>query len=465
MRRPYDNNGAARQKTPYCCVLGASFDSGNLGVNALAASTVAAIQDSFPGARVFFLDYGKSPARYQVRHDGGVTEVELVNLRFSWRVYLRNNIARLIATTLLLRLLPAPRLRERLIRQNLYLSRIQSADIVGSLAGGDSFSDIYGLRRLWYVGLPQLLVLFLGKPLVILPQTLGPFETRIARTLATFILRHAEQVFARDEQSLEAVRPLMGDRASRARLAFDMAFLLEPIAPVEKPEWLRKTSQSCPRVGVNVSGLLYHGGYSRDNMFGLKADYRELVRSIVRYFLEEEGAEVVLVPHVFGNEADLDSDSGACAEIHADFIRQHPQRVHLLRETYDQHEIKFLIGQCSFFLGSRMHACIAALSQCVPAVGLAYSGKFAGVLGSVGVENLVVDLRRCGAEDVLSRIRRAYFRRADTSRALVARIPSAKRSVAALFRGVCFEPRSRTRLPAESAGDELVQRGAHGMEN
>ena len=49
---------------------------------------------------------------------------------------------------------------------------------------------------------------------------------------------------------------------------------------------------------------------------------------------------------------------------------------------------KAVIGQCDFFIGSRMHACIAALSQGVPCVGVAYSMKFAGVFDTVGMERM-----------------------------------------------------------------------------
>jgi len=38
---------------------------------------------------------------------------------------------------------------------------------------------------------------------------------------------------------------------------------------------------------------------------------------------------------------------------------------------YGPSETKFLIGHCDFFVGARMHACIAAVSQYVPAVTLA----------------------------------------------------------------------------------------------
>ena len=422
-----------RPGTPVCCILGASFGTRNLGVNALASSTVASILHSFPGARVFFLDYGKSPATYQVRHGKGVASVELVNLRFSWKLYLRNNIARLLATALVLKLVPLKTVRERLISRNPYLKPIQNADIIGSLAGGDSFSDIYGLRRFFYVSLPQLLVLLLDKPLVLLPQTLGPLNGRVARTVGGFIMRRAKRVYARDQESLDEVRHLMGRNHSKLAFSYDMAFLLEPVAPLNKPGWLANKGPTPPLVGLNVSGLLYMGGYTRNNMFGLKSDYRELVRQIIGYFIEQKGAQVVLVPHVFGGGDDLESDVAAGAAIYEELGSQYHGKLQLISEEYDEHEMKHLIGQCDFFLGSRMHSCIAALSQGVPAVGLAYSKKFLGVLRTIGAERLVVDLRELDAKKIMALVEAAYMSREETAAQLAREMPAVKENVSMLF--------------------------------
>jgi colanic acid/amylovoran biosynthesis protein len=444
-------SGPDRRGTPVCCILGASFGTRNLGVSALAASTVASILSSFPDARIFFLDYGKSPATCQVKHAAGVATVELVNLRFSWKLHLRNNIARLLATALVLKLAPSKNLRERLVRRNPYLKQIAEADIIGSLAGGDSFSDIYGLRRFFYVALPQLLVLFLDKPLTLLPQTFGPFNGLVTRKVAGFILRNAEQVYARDRESLDEIRPLMGRSRSQPAFSPDMAFLLEPVPPIKQSGGLNNNEQNTPLVGLNVSGLLYGGGYTRNNMFGLKSDYKELVRQIIDWFIVQMGARVVLVPHVFGSAGDLESDTAAGAAICRELGDQYRGRLQMISEEYDQHEMKHLIGQCDFFIGSRMHACIAALSQGVPAVGLAYSKKFLGVLRSVGAEGLVADLRERDTREVMALVENAYRLRKKTRSDLAGRMPLVRQEVANLFARTVSERKGLLRLDKKIA--------------
>lgn len=457
MSRP---SGSGRRGSPVCCILGASFGTRNLGVSALASSTVASILSSFPDASVFFLDYDKLPATYQVRHIAGVATVELVNLRFSWKLHLRNNIARLLATALLLRLFPSKTVRERLISRNPFLMPIQNADIIGSLAGGDSFSDIYGIRRFFYVALPQLLVLLLDKPLILLPQTIGPFNGSVARTVAGFILRRADRVYARDMESLDEVRPLLKRKQSKAGFAYDMAFLLEPVPPIKLPKWSMSRGNKTPLVGLNVSGLLFGGGYTKNNMFGLKSDYKDLIQQIIEYFIVQKGARVVLVPHVFGSASSLESDTGANAAVCREFGNRYPGKLEVVSEEHNQHEMKYLIGKCDFFLGSRMHACIAALSQGVPAVGLAYSKKFLGVLSTVGAENLVADLRECDAVEIIALIDRAYASREDIKSRIMCKMPVIRQKVAGLFAQISPVGGSAAVYKRNTCADPILTRSA-----
>jgi colanic acid/amylovoran biosynthesis protein len=416
-------------------LLGASFGTKNLGVAALTCGTVASVFHSFPNARLFLVDYGIEPATYEIMHPGGVATVELVNIRFSKRFYLRNNIAYLLFISFLLHLLPSCKWRAWIQRHNHVLKAIHEADVIGSIAGGDSFSDIYGLRRLIYVALPQVLVQILGKPLVLLPQTLGPFKGTFARAVARSIIKRSKMVYTRDPDGVEAIRGLTGLDTERLAFAFDMGFALEPHIKTERiPDWIARYDRSIPLVGLNVSGLLYNGGYTRCNTFGIRVDYRRLIHDLIDLLVRKNGIHVMLVPHVFGTREDSESDVIACRKVYYNIGDRLREALHLVEEEYDQHEIKALIGRCDFFIGSRMHACIAAISQCVPTVGLAYSRKFHGVFQSVGMEELVIDIRELDGNSIIAAVDRDYQLRSELREKLEAKIPAVRASVLGLFR-------------------------------
>jgi polysaccharide pyruvyl transferase WcaK-like protein len=179
------------------------------------------------------------------------------------------------------------------------------------------------------------------------------------------------------------------------------------------PKNFDKKSGGKKAVGVNVNGLMFNGGYTRGNMFGLKLDYREFIQVLIKALAVEHSGEIWLIPHTYGRSGDVESDNEANNMVLRCLPDQIRSRVKAVNHEYDCHEIKGIIGNCEFFVGSRMHSCIAALSQGVPCVGVAYSMKFKGVFESVGMEDWVVDGRSCTEEQAVDLILRRYRAAAD----------------------------------------------------
>jgi polysaccharide pyruvyl transferase WcaK-like protein len=88
---------------------------------------------------------------------------------------------------------------------------------------------------------------------------------------------------------------------------------------------------------------------------------------------------------------------------------------------------------CDFFIGSRMHACIAALSQCIPTVGIAYSKKFSGVFESIQVGHLVADPRIINEKKILEIIENAFDDRQNIKEGLQKMIPQVKKQILSIF--------------------------------
>jgi polysaccharide pyruvyl transferase WcaK-like protein len=316
--------------------------------------------------------------------------------------------------------------------RNAWLRSLLDSDFIGDIRGGDSFSDIYGFRRFLEGNLPIMSAILLGRPYTLLPQTYGPFRSRASRLIAAAILKQALAVLTRDRHCEGTVRVLAG---KPPRFCPDVAFTLDPLKPNQvrwSPPEFDINVQQHPLVGINVSGLLYMGGYTGRNMFGLRSDYRGLIERVVEHFLSSTEATVVLLPHTFGAE----SEEEACASILQSVRRASRHRTFMLSAPLSDREVKWLIGRTDFFIGSRMHACIAALSQCVPAVGFAYSDKFLGVFESAGVGDATIDLRRFETTQVVHRVVTAFNERAKTARELRARMPMIQKDILDVFQGL-----------------------------
>jgi polysaccharide pyruvyl transferase WcaK-like protein len=138
-------------------------------------------------------------------------------------------------------------------------------------------------------------------------------------------------------------------------------------------------------------------------------DYPGLIHDLIRHFQgHPDGCEVHLVPHVIVREGRMSSedDLRACAALAEAF----PGSV-LAPAFATPSEAKSYIAGMDFFMGARMHACIAAFSSGVPVIPMAYSRKFAGLFGSIGYDR-TVDCTTESAEAIRTKIIAAFDKRA-----------------------------------------------------
>lgn len=261
-----------------------------------------------------------------------------------------------------------------LIRSGIkFKSAIQKCDVVFDTSGGDSFSDIYGSNRIIHQLLPKEIVIRAGVPLVFTPQTIGPFKSSIWKLLAIKVMNRSQLIFARDNLSYGFLRENLNNDTIYE--ATDMAMAL----PYQQPSM--NTNQNRCKVGINVSGLLYHGGYTGKNQFNTIGDYASLIQDIILFFINKQ-CEVHLIPHVIGSG--IESDNEVCKKL----INKY-RGIYYSGEFRNPVDAKNYIAQMDFFVGSRMHSTIAAISAGVPVIPLSYSRKFEGLFSTIGYDYCV----------------------------------------------------------------------------
>jgi colanic acid/amylovoran biosynthesis protein len=418
-------------------LLGAAFDTGNMGVSALAESAVKCILHRWPDAEITLLGSGRVVREEQLRIGDKIMCIKKLPICFCSNIFLENHFIVLCFHAFLFKLFNGDRFNRFCIQRNASLKHILRLGMVADITGGDSFSDIYGMRRFVLGFLRKWIVLLFNKDLVMLPQTYGPFKRRLARAMARHILNRAKLIYSRDKAGVEYVNALLNNRGNeKVRFAPDIAFVLDARRPkhidIEPSADVR--AQDSIVVGLNISGLLFNGGYNRNNMFGLSCNYRELIIAVIEMLLQDHRVSILLIPHVFPPANNMvESDSDACLRIYEQLKRKYSNRIFIVKGEYDQGEIKYIIGLSDFFIGSRMHACIAAISQGIPAVGIAYSRKFYGVFESIGLEMYVADAQRFGRDALLKVAKSAVADRNKVHEHLFKIMPEIKASVLNVF--------------------------------
>lgn len=240
---------------------------------------------------------------------------------------------------------------------------IKQVEYVAAINGGDGFSDIYNTTS-FLNRLPDInLAMKFNIPVIILPQTLGPFRESKNKVIADRILCYASQIFVRDDKyasDLEA----MGLKYEQTR---DLSYYMKP-----EPFNIEIKANA---IGINISGLAYSNKFR--TLSGQFSTYPYLINKLIVYFQQKNIALIMQFR----------------IDITCSF------------------QIKFIISQMKFFIGTRMHANFAAMYTGVPLFGLAYSYKFQGAFEANGIYDstaMINDISEKEADAIVERIVTKY---------------------------------------------------------
>lgn len=381
-------------------IAGASPDTTNLGVTALCYSVLSTLRAHCPNASVGVLDGGNGIRRDRFLIGEAEIEVYRIGLRIGRRYDLTSNASR-VRWSLRHPSIPNPIARA-----------LRSARAVLDISGGDSFTDLYGPKRFHSVVTIKRLALDAGCPLILLPQTYGPFRDPECKAVAADLCRRATAAWARDSRSFAILKDLLGDSfdPERHHDGVDVAFLLperDPNSALPQPIRTLLNERPRPIAGLNVSGLIYNDPESAKTRYGFKADYNALCLQLVEA-LVADGAEVLLIPHVGPPPPNVESDPTANADLLARLSPATRSRVHAVPFLHDPQAAKWVIARVDWFCGMRMHATIAGLSSGVPTAAISYSPKTLGVFEACGVGDAVHDPTRSAEAILLSKVIQAF---------------------------------------------------------
>lgn len=351
------------------CLAWHNFNSANYGVGALAIAHFAMIVEAAENNNIELqVDTLGTP------NNGELRIREEIEERFGLKIKHIDYSLRDIA--------------KGLVKFDLSLFRLfNKYDIVFDIGEGDSFSDIYGQKRFLLLSITKILSLMQCRKSVTAPQTIGPFNRKISSIIARKLLSKSDAVYVRDDKSSCYLNELKVQHV----LVSDVAFSL----PFDSAETFKNA------IGLNVSGLLWNGGYNKNNQFGLTVDYQCLIDEIIKRFLAR-GKIIHLIAHVIADVVEVEDDYRVCENIKS---KHHGDaRVVLAPKFTSPIAAKSYISRMEFFTGARMHATIAAISSGVPTVPVAYSRKFSGVFGSLGYHYTINSYGGISTDDFLIKL-------------------------------------------------------------
>lgn len=261
----------------------------------------------------------------------------------------------------------------------------KNADIIFDFTLGDSFSDIYGSERYIKTNLLKAAAIKYNSRFILGPQTYGPYTRGWARSWASKIIGKSYKVYSRDEASA-VVLEKMGNRD--VTVVTDIAFAL----PYDKKDI------QCGdkiKVAINPSGLLWRGGYTGDNQFGLSIDYQDYCKGIVESLLNRGDVEIYLLPHVGTSDGNMENDREACKRLHELY-----PATHVIDDINSPMLAKDYIAAMDVLVAARMHATVGGVSAGVATIPVAYSRKFKGLFDNIGYE-YVLDVKKLSTKEAI----------------------------------------------------------------
>ncbi|MGH2406303.1 MAG: polysaccharide pyruvyl transferase CsaB [bacterium] len=283
--------------------------------------------------------------------------------------------------------------------------------------GGSLVQDVTSARSaLYYLGV-MAAASARHVPVAVIGQGVGPVRRPWVRRLTRWTFDRADAISLRDSESARTLEAIGVSRP--VHRGADLAFLMPPAPPARVAELLARSGLDAAgaRVGVVLRpwpGLL---------------DVSSIANEVRQFAANRRAAVAVFL---FDRVRDR-AASGAVASAAAG----------RLLEVATPQDLLGLIGTMDLVVGVRLHALVFAVSQAVPAVGLAYDPKVAAFAAEQGLAALPVGAPAAALHKALEE---AWDRREALRAHLAAARPTAQRAAAeavGVAAGLLTVPRTR----------------------
>jgi polysaccharide pyruvyl transferase WcaK-like protein len=360
-----------------------AFERGNRGDAALLSVAITQVREAFPGAEVAIAgfehpaerpEFDSTPNLGSVRRyvgdesAGRITRIIRKATALSLAVFaaLPGSAGPLRA---LVRLLPGEMRAE--------VTALAGADLVLSVGGGhfNARDDFASDLSIAFLLLPLWLAQRFGVPVVLGPQSFGPFPRWRQQAMMRRVVGGARRTVAREAISVVRLAEA-GVSLDRVERGVDSAFAFEGRS---RRPWRDELAVPAAAELVLVTARRYLSEPQQ-------ADYEAAMTATVQHLLGRPDCHVVLVPQVtcsYQNDDDRTVNSRIAA------AAGHP-RLHVLDDDrIDHHDIFALYAQADAIVGTRFHSVIFGLNAGVPCLAVEYDHKTRGIMRDLGLEQWV----------------------------------------------------------------------------
>jgi polysaccharide pyruvyl transferase CsaB len=299
------------------------------------------------------------------------------------------------------------------------LSVLRRADLLIS-GGGSLLQNVTSGRSLYYYMGVIFLAKFVGTPIMLYAQGIGPIYGSFARRIMSWLGNHVGLITVRDEGSLGELAALNITKP-HIEVTADPVLAIHPVDKGIGRTILKAydADGAKPIVGISV------------REWRAWKHYKEVIAQAADTIASELGARVVFLPMQYPEDVKVAESIAARTK----------EKTIVLNDEYATSELLSIVGNMDLLIGVRLHALIFAGVMGVPMIGISYDPKVDRFLNSIG-EKVVGDLKNVTVEGLMVEVRekwndKAIFRKRNT--ALLAGLRTAASHNAELALGLVYQ--------------------------
>lgn len=256
-------------------------------------------------------------------------------------------------------------------------------------------TDIY---YLYYSLFDIMLAHRLGKKVIIMPNSFGPFLGKIERRIVKQVLKKCETIYAREDISREYLQELLN---KEVKLSPDLGFYIKPNF---KKNYYELSSMAKGKKKVAITMRPYRFPEYSDGEERYKNYINEMYLTCKE--LIRKGYFPIFVAHTLGPSAHEDDRialNGVIKKLRTDGISE-SDYLYYDKPEMNCFDITDFYAQVDYIIGTRFHSVIFAMTSLTPSIAISYSGhKTTGIMEDIGLKKYVINIGEVESKELLSK--------------------------------------------------------------
>jgi len=250
----------------------------------------------------------------------------------------------------------------------------------------------------------------LGKPVVMFPNSVGPFRTWVGRFLSRLALNNCAAIIIRDPISYDIVKSI-GINCQKF-LTSDMALLYTPKKKVMTETFGHPTIGVCPGV--------YSFSISAKQIERYAIEHAKALDAAIERF----GFNVFFLPHYISG---FEYDDFEISKLIFDKMK-YKKNARILC-IGDLENFKSMINQMDLIISSKMHPAVLAVSGYTPTISIVYDHKQLGFFKDLGLSEFAISLQDLSGDKLFSTISLAWSEKGKIKTLLASQVPKMQENI------------------------------------